>query len=180
MARFRYHVSAYNAAALLAREQEVEPQKHTARIHRPTYTSSNAFYAYRYLRVSARAIFSHTRFSDFFVIIIFFFFFFFFFFFLGHRPSALRKRGKRLIFTPNISTGDGGVHRHQAIVPFLLYDPTTKSRGLQLHITERRHFTTATPFRVRAMCQYNSADHACCCLSPFPSLQLLTASVCLR
>ena len=81
-------------------------------------------------------------------------FFFFIFFFLCHRPSALRKRGKRLIFTPNIFTGDGGVHRHQAIVPFLLYDPTTKSRGLQLHITERRHFTTATPFRVRAMCQY--------------------------
>ena len=81
-------------------------------------------------------------------------FFFFIFFFLSYRPSALRKRGKRLIFTPNISTGDGGVHRHQAIVPFLLYDPTTKSRGLQVHITERRHFATATPFRVRAMCQY--------------------------
>ena len=80
--------------------------------------------------------------------------FFFIFFFLSHRPSALRKRGKRLIFTPNNSTGDGGVHRHQAIVPFLLYDPTTKSRGLQLHITERRHFTTATPFRVCALCQY--------------------------
>ena len=46
------------------------------------------------------------------------------------------------------------MHRHQAIVPFLLYDTTTKSRGLQLHITERRHFTTTTPFRVRAMCQY--------------------------
>ena len=117
--------------------------------------------------------FSHTRFSDFFVII----FFFFFIFFLSHRPSALRKRGKRLIFTPNISTGDGGVHRHQAIVPFLLYDTTTKSRGLQLHITERRHFTTTTPFRVytRYVPVY-SADHTCCCQSPFPSLQLLTAS----
>ena len=78
-------------------------------------------------------------------------FFFFIFFFLSHRPRALRKRGKRLIFTPNISTGDGGVHRHQAIDPFLLYYPTTKSRGVQLHITERRHFTTATPFRVRAI-----------------------------
>ena len=40
-------------------------------------------------------------------------------------PSALRKRGKGLIFTPNISTGDEGVHCHQAIVPFLLYDTTT-------------------------------------------------------
>ena len=29
------------------------------------------------------------------------------------------------MFTPNISTGDGGVHCHQAIVPFLLYDTTT-------------------------------------------------------
>ena len=154
MARVRSHVSAYNAAVLPAREQQAEPQKHTARIHRPTYTLSNAFQAYRYLRVSARAIFSHTRFSDFFVIIFFFFFFFFIFFFLSHRPSALRKRGKRLIFTPNISTGDGGVHRHQAIVPFLLYDRTTKSRDPQLHITERRHFTTTTPFRIRAMCQY--------------------------
>ena len=81
--------------------------------------------------------------------------FFFFIFFLSHRPSALRKRGKGLIFTANISTGDGGVHRHQAIVPFLLYD-TTKSRSLQLHITERCHFTTATPFRVRAMWIYTA------------------------
>ena len=60
---------------------------------------------------------------NFFVIIIFFFFFIFFF--LSHRPSALSKRGKELIFTPNISTGDGGVHRHQAIAPFLLYDTRT-------------------------------------------------------
>ena len=81
----------------------------------------------------------------------FFFFFIFFFFFLNLRPSALRKQGKGLIFTPNISTGDGGLHRHQAIVPFLLHDTTTKSRGFQLHITERRHFTTTTPFCVRAM-----------------------------
>ena len=66
------------------------------------------------------------------------------------------------------------MHRHQAIVPILLYDTTTKSRGLQLHITERRHFTTATPFRVRAMWIY-SADRTCCCQSPFPSLQLLAA-----
>ena len=65
--------------------------------------------------------FFHTRFSDFSVIIIFFFFIFF----LSHRPSALRKRGKGLIFTPNISTGNGGVHRHHAIVHFLLYDTTT-------------------------------------------------------
>ena len=48
------------------------------------------------------------------------------------------------------------MHRHQAIVPFLLYDTTTKSRGLQLHITERRHFTTATPFRVHAMWIYTA------------------------
>ena len=98
-------------------------------------------------------------------------FFFFIFFFLSHRPSALRKLGKGLLFTPNISTGDGGVHRHQAIVPFLLYDTTTKSRGLQLHITERRHFKTATLFRVGAGPVY-SADHTCFC----QSLQLLAAS----
>ena len=84
------------------------------------------------------------------------FFFFIVFFFISHRSSALRKRGKGLILTPNISLGDGGVYRHQAIVPFLLYDTTTKSRGLQLHITERRHFTTATPFRVRAMWIYTA------------------------
>ena len=66
------------------------------------------------------------------------------------------------------------MHRHQAIVPILLYDTTTKSRGLQLHITERRHFTTATPFRVRSMWIY-SPDRTCCCQSPFPSLQLLAA-----
>ena len=63
------------------------------------------------------------------------------------------------------------MHRHQAIVPFLFYDTTTKSRGLQLNITERRHFTTAAPFRVRAILVY-SADHTCCC----QSLQLLAAS----
>ena len=45
--------------------------------------------------------------------------------FFSHRPSALRKSRKILLFTPNISTGDGGVHRHQAIVPFLFYDTTT-------------------------------------------------------
>ena len=99
-------------------------------------------------------------------------------------PSTSASRGARgprstfnsfrRVCTPNISTGDGGVHRHQAIVPFLLYDTTTKSRGLQLHIIERRHFTTATPFRVRAMWIY-SADRTCCCQSPFPSLQLLAA-----
>ena len=101
--------------------------------------------------------------------------FFFFIFFLNHRSSALRKPRKGLIFTPNISTGDGGVHRHQAIVPFLLYDTTTKSQGLQLYITERCHFTTATLFRVRAL-QVYSADHTCCGQSPFPSLRLLAAS----
>ena len=40
--------------------------------------------------------------------------------------------------------------------------------------TVRRHFTTATPFRVHAMWIY-SADRTCCCQSPFPSLQLLAA-----
>ena len=78
---------------------------------------------FRLIRIFAFPLeqFFLTRFSDFFVII----FSFFFIFFLSHRPSTLRKRGRRLLFTPNISTGDGGVHRHQAIVPFLLYDTTT-------------------------------------------------------
>ena len=67
------------------------------------------------------------------------------------------------------------MHRHQAIVPFLLYDTTTKSRGLQLHITELRHFTTATPLRVTRYVDIYSADRTCCCQSPFPSLQLLAA-----
>ena len=53
---------------------------------------------------------------------------FFLFIFLSHRPSPLRKREKGLIFTPNISTGDRGVHRYQATIPFLLYDTTT-NRG---------------------------------------------------
>ena len=66
------------------------------------------------------------------------------------------------------------MHRHQANVSILLYDTTTKSRGLQLHITKQRHFTTATPFRVRVMWIY-SADRTCCCHLPFPSLQLLAA-----
>ena len=100
---------------------------------------------------------------------------FFFIFFLSHRPSALRKRGKGLIFTPNISTGDGGVHRHQAIVPFLLYDTTTTNHGA-FNFTSPNDaiFTTATPFRVRSICQYYSADHTCCCRSP--SFRLFVAS----
>ena len=163
MARVRSHVSAYNAAALLAGEQQAESQKHSARIHRPTYSSSIAFWAYRYLRVSARAIFSHTRFSDFFVIVFFFFFFFIFF---NHRPNALRKRGKRLLFAPNISTGDASSPSDRS---FLALRHNDKSQGLQLHITERRHFTTTTPFRVHSMPVY-SADRTCCCQSPFPSL----------
>ena len=36
------------------------------------------------------------------------------------------------------------------------------------------HFTTATPFRVCSICQYYSADHACCGQSP--SFQLFIAS----
>ena len=104
-------MSAYNAAA---RGNNKLSLKNTARIRRPTYSSSNAFLVYRYLRVSSRAFFLTRDFRI-----------FFFFFFLRHRPSALRKHGKGLIFTPNISTGDGGVHRHQAIVPFLLYNTMT-------------------------------------------------------
>ena len=67
-----------------------------------------------YLCVSARANSSHTRISVFFIV-----------FFSSHRPSGLRKPGKGLLFTPNLSPGDRDVHRNQAIVPFLLYDKTT-------------------------------------------------------
>ena len=57
-----------------------------------------------------------------------FFFFIFFFFFLSHSPSALRKQGTVLIFTQNVTTGDGGVHRPQAIDSSLLYE-TRANRG---------------------------------------------------
>ena len=119
MARVRSHVTSYNATALFAREQQAEPQKHTARIHRPTYTPFRfigifPFQLEHFFLTRDFPIFSSSSSS-----------FFFFIFFLSHRPSALKKRGKGLIFTPNISTGDVGVHRHQAIVPFLLYDTTT-------------------------------------------------------
>ena len=46
------------------------------------------------------------------------------------------------------------MHCHQAIVPFLLYDTTTKSRGPQLHITERRHLQLPTPSRIRPALVY--------------------------
>ena len=118
MARVISHVSVYNAAALLAREQRAEPQKHTSRVHRPIYSSSMPFRLIGVFTFLLKQIFL-TR--NFFVIIIIFFFIVF----LSHRPSTLRKLGKGMIFTPNISTGDGGVHRHQAIVPFLLYGTTT-------------------------------------------------------
>ena len=150
-------MSAYNAATLLAREQQAEPQNTPLGSTDPPIPQAMPFrligiFAFpleQFFPTRDFPIFSSSSSSSSSS-------FFFFIFFLSHRPSALRKRGKGLIFTPNISTGDGGVHRHQAIVPFLLYDTTTKSRGLQLYITERRHFTTATPFRVRAMWLYSA------------------------
>ena len=35
--------------------------------------------------------------------------------FLSHRPTAQKKRGTGLIFTQNVTTGDGGVHHPQVI-----------------------------------------------------------------
>ena len=105
------------------------------------------------------------RFLDSFVII--FFFFFFFFFFLSQRPSAPRKSGRELIFTPNIPTGDEGVHCHQAIDIFLLCDTEIKSWVLRLHVTELRHITTAAPFRARAMPRFCLHNGTRVVVSPF-------------
>ena len=56
---------------------------------------------------------------------------------------------------------------------FLALQHNDKITGLQL---QRRHFTTATPFRVYTRyVDTHSADRTCCCQSPFPSLQLLAA-----
>ena len=120
MTRVRSHVSAYNTAALLAREQQPKPQNTPLGSTDPPLPQAMplrligifAFRLEQFFLTRNFPIFSSSS-------------SFFFIFFISHRPSALRKRGKRLIFTPNISTGDGGVHRHQAIVPFLLYDTTT-------------------------------------------------------
>ena len=126
----------YNAAALLARKQ-AESQKHTTRIHRSTHSSSNAFQAYRYLRVSARAIFSHSRFSDFFVIIFFF----------SNRPSTLRNGGKNYFLHQTSSRA-----MEVCIVTKRSFlSCSTTQRQITVHITERCHFTTATPFRVHPM-----------------------------
>ena len=64
----------------------------------------------------------------------------------GDDNRCLTKIGKLLYYT-----GDGGVHCHQAFDIFLLYDTEIKSWMLRLHVTELRHFTTAAPFRARAM-----------------------------
>ena len=78
------------------------------------------------------------------------------FFFLSHRPSALRKHGKRLLFTPNISPSDGGVHRHQAIGPFLFYD-TTKILGA-FNCTALNDTILQLPrLSAYALCLYNIA-----------------------
>ena len=104
---------------------------------------------------------------------------FFFFFFLSHRPSALRKCGKGLIFTPNISTGNGGVHRHQAIMPFLSCSTTQQ----QITGPSTSHHRT-TPFynchtfpRTDYIIPYIAL--ITCVLASgllFPSLQLWAAS----
>ena len=94
--------------------------------------------------------------------------FFFFIFFLSHRPSALKKRGKGLIFTPNISTGDVGVHRHQAIVPFLLYDTTTNHWAF--NFTLLNDAILQLPRLSAYALQYIAL------IPLFPSLQLLAAS----
>ena len=121
--------------------------------------------------VSAGANFSHTRFLDSFVIItiiiIIIIIIFFFFFFLSQQPSALRKNGRDLIFTQKIPTGDGGVHCHQVIDIFLLYDTEIKSWVLRLHVTELRHFTTAAPFRARAMPRFCLHNGTRVVASPF-------------
>ena len=102
LARVISHVSAYNAAALLAREHlkntllgfTVPP---TAQAMSLRLIDIFTFPLEQFFLTRDFPIFSSSSSS-----------FFFFIFFLSHRPSALRKRGKGLIFTPNISTGDGG------------------------------------------------------------------------
>ena len=63
--------------------------------------------------------------------------------FLSQWPSALRESGRDLIFTPNISMSEGGVHRHKAIL--------RKTMGASTSHPEQRHFTTATPFHACSM-----------------------------
>ena len=102
-------------------------------------------------------IFLSRDFPIFFVIILFFFIFS-----LSHRPSALRKRGKGLIFTPNISTGDGGVHRHQAIVPFLLYDTTTNHGAFNFTSLNDAILQPQSLSAYALYMKVYSADLACC------------------
>ena len=89
-----------------------------------------------------------------------------FFFFINNRPSGLRKPEKGLLFTPNISPGDRGVDRHQAIVPSLLYDKTTYHGAFNLYTTERRHFTALPHLSAHALCQF-SLIKTCTCESPY-------------
>ena len=87
MARVRSHVSMYNSTALLAREQQAEPQKHTARIHRPTYIAQAKLF--RLIGIFAFLLEQFFLKHNFFIII--FFFLLLHVLFLSHRPSALRK-----------------------------------------------------------------------------------------
>ena len=124
MARVESHVSAYKSTLLLTPERPSRPGKYTASLHRPLYHESKALQANTYLRLSRRVARKFPTFSS----SSSFFFFIFFFFFLSHSPSALRKQGTVLIFTQNVTTGDGGVHRPQAIDSSLLYE-TRANRG---------------------------------------------------
>ena len=121
MARVRSHVSTYNLAALPARELKLSFKNTPLGSTDPPILQAMPF---RLIGIFAFQLEQFFLTRDFPIFSSSSSFFFFIFFFLSHRPSALRKPGKGLIFTPNISMGDGGVHRHQAIVPFLLYDTT--------------------------------------------------------
>ena len=109
------------------------------------------------------------RFSDIFVII-----FFFIIFSLSQRPSSLRKPGKGLIFTPKCLHGQWKCASSPSNHSFLALRNNKKSR---VFVTERHHFTTATP-SAHALCQFLLKNsHTCCGQSPF---FIFAASVCLK
>ena len=92
-------------------------------------------------------------------------------------PSSLRKPWKRLLFTPNISTGDEGVHRHQAIVPFLLYDTATNHRAFNF-TSLNNAILTLPHLSVHALCQFFAHNgHAVCCQSPISAFTASTATL---
>ena len=170
MARMRSHASAYNAAPLYSPGNSNLSLKNTLLGYiDPSIDQAMPSKLICNFAFPLEQIFLTRKFPIFVVII------FFFIFFLSHRPCGQRKPGKGLLFAPNVSSA-----MEVCIVTkrsFISCSTTQQqiTRGLQLHVSERLHFTTATP-SAHALCQFFAHTVKRVVCRQFPSSQHLTAS----